>query len=241
MSSYQHKHHEQPDIEELAARCSFEQLSPNEQELVLQLLPSATAYEELRATILRSRQSLHSEAAMTPTKSAAPEVLHKALSEALQAKRQNSTQALLLRRMPLYQTILVSAACVLMAMLFIKPSAAPVAALPVIVRDTVQTIVYQDINRDSLAQLIADSIRSVLAFASPKETRQLVSSSRRSRQQYDSLVQRVSFNTAPPMLSEKSPNRFVGLANMPFVLEQKRGRSVAENPDASKVTFIIQQ
>ncbi|MBL7975537.1 MAG: hypothetical protein JNJ85_11535 [Candidatus Kapabacteria bacterium] len=223
--------HSPLNIEELASRCNFNKLTPTEQEFVLQQLQSAERFDELHATIRSSRASFIAEMESMQHSTTASAALHSALRN-----RHHTGTTLLLRPMPLYQTLLVAAACVAFVMVIYKPQANTMA-LATQQPDTVRTIVYQIFNRDSLAVLLADSIENVLAKHIHPSALATVARTRTNKR--DEVPHIQEQESSPSVADNQSPNRFVGLANMPSVLEQKRGRTVADEPNLHKLTFTM--
>lgn len=227
---------EQYSIEELATQSRFEQLSSTEQAFVLQHVDSAERFNELHETITKAKDILKDERNVESMGAKAPHSLHLVLQRTRYGVVQSERKPWWQMPIPLYQSVVSAAACVLIAVLLYKPSS---VSFPTVERnqDTVRTIVYQVLNRDSLALLIADSIRIALL---ERDSRALFVGVRKKRREVSTSVG-IQQSTSTTMASSVpiAANRYVGLANLPAVFEQKRGKSQGDEPALSTLTLPL--
>lgn len=228
------------DAAELAIQFSFSELSAELQQSVVKILGSAEEYTALRTTVLESRAALHqihqekiiSGNAITGS---APDFLHSALTKSRRKPEASGKVPLLMRPVPFYRVGLAAAIAAFTVMFFYRPQI--VVQLPQRQDSVAEKIVYRPVefNRDSLATIIADSLRQLLADNS-------VIIQRKPR---TPTVKSVSVaGMLPPTDADRVQlpyNTFIGLDNVPVTLAQRRGVSSADNTALEKFTYSQSQ
>lgn len=226
------------DIEELALRRFFDELSPEEKADVLSSLGSAEAYNNLRSTLLRTREELALEAARIEPRAGT----RTALLEAMQARQKNAAVAKLTRltriltyRLPAYQLAAAVVVTIAAVLLLNKPAAQTPPQMPQVVYIEAKQPVAQ-IDREELIQRVVDSLkedlsREIHAGASRRVGGRIA---RRDTAQniYPAADRRVT-------TQERPDNIFIGLGNLPQLSVQKKGRTLAEDSSLSKFTTTV--
>jgi hypothetical protein len=163
------------DIEALALEYGFEQLSEEQQLLVLAALGTRSAYERLRRAQRLARQSLFREAEALEPRPETREDIHAALRRRHVASRRErfSLRRLLTYRIPAYMAIPGATAVVAIGLLFNWPH----SRMQPVVRDTVIYVTVADSDdiqreRDEMVQRVIDSLKGELqrqfAIQSPR-------------------------------------------------------------------------
>jgi hypothetical protein len=244
------RHSEIPmnDIESLALDFEFGQLSTTEQQGVLAALGSEHAYTRMRTTLLATRAALTDPATLPQPAPHIRRDLHNALRQRNAAA--GSTGSSLARvvgfRIPAYQALLAMAAVVAVMFLFRDEPNLPLPSQPVVR----ERVVYMQlaassstaISRDAIVHEVIDSLRAEFQKQQAAMKPQRVVWRERRRTQRDSTPaspkQMARRNTTPQPDRE---NQFVGLANLPQISVQKRGKSLAEDSAFSRFSTTMRR
>jgi hypothetical protein len=238
------------DIEALARELEFGQLSAMQQQAVLAALGSEHAYTHLRTTILAAHAAL-TDPATLPTP--APHIRHD-LHEALRQHRaaSASTQSSLARavgfRIPAYQAALAMGAVIVMMFMFRdeptlpQPTQMPVRERVVYVQPAASSSTA--ISREAIVREVIDSLRAEFQKKQAAMKPQRVVWRERRRSQRDSTPaeprQMTRRNVAPQPEPDRD-NQFVGLANLPQISVQKRGKTLAEDSAFSRFSTTMRR
>lgn len=228
------------DVAELATQFSFLELSAEIQQSVIKILGSAEEYTALRLAVLESRAAMqHIQQEHTNRNirmaGAAPDFLHSALTNAHKKSEKSGKTPFLMRPVPLYRVGLAAAIAAFTVTFFYRPQI--VIQVPQQQDSVAEKIVYRPVefDRDSLATIIADSLRQLLSGNSITIQRKPRMSAVKSTAVAEAL---------PPTDADRVQlpyNAFIGLDNVPITLAQRRGVSSADNAALEKFTYSQSQ
>jgi hypothetical protein len=244
------RHSEIPmnDIEALALDFEFDQLSDTRQQRVLTALGSEHAYTQLRTTLLATRATLTDPATLPQPAPHIRRDLHNALRQ--RKATAGSTESSLARvvgfRIPAYQAALGMAALVVVMFLFRDEPSIPRPSQPVVR----EKIVYMQptapsstaISRDAIVREVIDSLRAEFQKQQAAITTQRVAWRERRRTSRDTTPASPRQMTRRNMTSQPDrENQFVGLANLPQISVQKRGKTLAEDSAFSRFSTTMRR
>jgi hypothetical protein len=229
------------DVEELAMRRFFDELTPDEKTQVLVLLGSAEAYDNLRATLLKTREELALESVrLEPRTGTRTALLH-----AMQA-RQKSTAVtiptrltkILTYKLPAYQLAAAVVVAIAAVLLLNRADVQTSSQMPQVVYIEAKQPVAQ-IDREELIQRVVDSLKEDLS-------REFHAGAATVRRTGNRFVHRDTAQDVYPAsdtriaTQEARPNNvFIGLGNLPQLGVQKKGRTLAEDSSLSKFMTTV--
>jgi hypothetical protein len=231
------------EIETWAIEHDFDALTPEQQWFVLEKLGSKEAFARMRRSLLAAGSALAAERAeLVP----APATLVN-LREAMDRRKRTRPsvamgESLLGRilswRMPAYQAALGAVA--IAALVFLLRPAAPqvpthiverIVQVPVQTHDTVRVQTLDDATIRRITDSAREEMRALLAATRREESHRALRTGRDVTVQSPAPNDREPEQEQPASASPQSSgrNRFVGLANLPQLDVQKRGKSLAED------------
>lgn len=238
------------DIEALAAERWFSELTDAEQQDALSELRSAEAYDAVRATILRSCEALAPDIADPLPRAADTADLRAAMRQRaayIAAARPSLLARLLEYRVPAYQPALLAAA---MLVLFLVWRPQPGSVVPaeeavhekIVYVPVVDTAVRGEDNendrldREKIVQEVTDSLLRALDQRERKGGRVASLKSRDVRQApvADMPVRYSDGDERNREGLDAHSNVYVGLANLPQLDVQRKGKTFAEDSGAAR-------
>ena len=238
------------DIEALAGERWFSQLTPTEQREALAELRSAEAFDAIRAAILESRQVLAPADADPLPRAADVADLRMAMMRRagrIAAERPSLLARLLEYRVPAYQPALLAAAMVVLFLLW-RPQSQPPVQIPVVQEKVVYMPVadtgardaeYERLDREQIVQEVTDSLLRELDRRERKEGR-LASRSERTRRPVAEKPPHSDENDSRSHEAiDARANVYVGLANLPQLDVQRKGKTFAEDSGAARFNASV--
>lgn len=237
------------DIEALAASRSFAELDPQERRAVLAEVGSEDAYEAMRAVIFGARESLASAGEEHLPHPWSRSALHGALRARVEreaARRPGIIATLLNYRLPAYQPALLAAVVALVMVWRGGNEPVPVSVpereriVYVPVHDTVERTSDAALDEERIVQRVVDSLTRELEKRERRREAQMALRSRRGNPKEHIADPRHREEELPDMEPKTSaPNRYVGLANLPGLDVQRRGKTFAEDSNAARFTVPV--
>lgn len=229
------------DVEELALRRFFDELTSDEQASVLVFLGSAEAYDNLRATLLRTREELALESVRMEPRAAT----RTALLQTMQARQKNTRATIPARltkiltyRLPAYQLAAAVVVTIAAVLLLNRTDMQTPAQMPQVVYIEAKQPVAQ-IDREELIQRVVDSLKEDLS-------REFHTSASTARRAGNRVIRRDTAQDIYPVADRRvstqevrPDNVFIGLGNLPQLGVQKKGRTLAEDSSLSKFMTTV--
>lgn len=231
------------EIDALALDHSFDELTRAERDRVLARLGSEEAYRQLRSVLLMTRRELHQE---SRTLEPRPEIradIHAAMRErrAASARRRLTLGDLLSYRVPAYTSIAGFAAALVLAVMLGQSRLDdwPIVQERIVYVPAGDTHLVE-IDKEEIVRRVTDSLKAELARkpveqpalrASSEPTAHPARPQKRSRNRA-SQPDTESAQQTPSPVSPSTGNQFVGLANLPQLDVQKRGKNLAEDSNS---------
>ncbi len=236
------KHHpemHEPDIEALAMSKTFGDLTEQERALVTAHLGGARGYEEMRSLLTMTRRTLAADEEML----APPETIRAAAHAAMRARSGGSPVSAVWGaiarvaryRVPVYQPVTGALAVFAMLLLLHGATLEPQPRERIVYREIAAPPAVVD--TDEIVRRVVDSLKEELERPAQVEVRTVVVRSERPATPASS-PQESAADTAERRARRPSAaateNRFVGLANLPQLDAQRRGKNLAEDSAGSK-------
>jgi hypothetical protein len=225
------------EIESLALHYSFDELTADQQALVLSHLFSGEAYERLRTLLLATRSELLAESRTIEPHAGIRSDIHAAMQarQRIAAAPGFSLHDLFTYRVPAYTAAAGFALALVLAVLLGRSTVRqqPVVQERIVYVPAVDTQSV-DMEKEEIVQRVTDSLKEELRKQFAVQPARLPVRARRPN--------RMNIATQPastvPVLRAAAPatsgNRFVGLANLPQLDVQKRGKNLAEDSAFSR-------
>jgi hypothetical protein len=238
--------HEEIDIDALALDREYGELSEAERNMVAEALGSEEAYTRYRHTLLLTGREMTLADAPEPASH-----IRRDLHGVMRQQNRRTAEVfsplsrLLMLRIPAWQAGLAMA---FVAVVMMLSSGQPQPSTPQVIERIVHVPAPSAptpastaaIDRDELAQQIADSIiekvRAEMRTEGPRQAQQHVHR-KRARDTSSEPVPAVA--SSEPV--RQSDNRYVGLANLPQLASQKRGKTLAEDSAFTRFTVSMRR
>ncbi len=242
------------DIEALAGDRWFSQLTPTEQREALAELGSAEAFDAIRMAIMGSREALAPAATDPLPRPADVADLRMAMMRRagrIAAERPSLLAQLLEYRVPAYQPALLAAAMVVLFLLW-RPQQQPPVQVPVIqekmvympvadtgVRDAEYERLDREQERQKIVQEVTDSLLRELDRRERKGERLASRGERTTRRAAGRPLPADQNDNRSHDAIDSRPNVYVGLANLPQLDVQRKGKTFAEDSGAARFNASV--
>jgi|GEM_PF-2568466 len=236
------KHHPEmyePDIEALAMNKTFGDLTEQERAFVVAHLGGAKAYEEMRALLMTTRRTLMAEGEMLEPRETIRAAAHAAMRARSGRRPAHAIWGALARaaryRVPVYQPVTGALAAFAVLLLLHGATLEPQPRERIVYREIAAPAAAVD--TDEIVRRVVDSLKEELERPAQVEVRTVVVRSDRPATAPGSPEESTA-DTAERRARRPSAaateNRFVGLANLPQLDAQRRGKNLAEDSAGSK-------
>jgi hypothetical protein len=243
------------DIEALAGERWFNELTPGERHEALAELGSPEAYDGIRSAILRARTALAPDMADPIPRPADTADLRAAMrrrAERMASARPSPLARLLHYRIPAYQPALLAVALLLFFVIWRPQPAVQEKIVYLPATDTATRVADQGngdqiagsaidraeekLDREKIVQEVVDSLTRELDRRERKESRMAALRARSERRGAagDEQLRADENGEQDQRRSDAPANAYVGLANLPQLDVQRKGKTFAEDSGAAR-------